>query len=97
MGALYREKNATDKHARRVSQSACLARRTMSFSRDFTNQNAMQFENTETEKGPGRERRHERGKNKVTDANATVVMGDDGAQMKASDWSKKYANHLVTS
>ena len=39
---------------------------------DFTNQNAMQFENTETEKGPGRERRHERGKNKVTDANATT-------------------------
>ena len=40
--------------------------------RDFTNQNATQFENTETEKGPGRERRHERGKNKVTDANATT-------------------------
>ena len=40
--------------------------------RDFTNQNARQFENTETEKGPGRERRHERGKNKVTDANATT-------------------------
>ena len=39
---------------------------------DFTNQNATQFENTETEKGPGRERRHERGKNKVTDANATT-------------------------
>ena len=38
--------------------------------RDFTNQNETQFENTETEKGPGRERRHERGKNKVTDANA---------------------------
>ena len=31
---------------------------------DFTNQNATQFENTETEKGRGRERRHERGKNK---------------------------------
>ena len=30
--------------------------------RDFTNQNATHFENTETEKGPGRERRHERGK-----------------------------------
>ena len=27
--------------------------------RDFTNQNARQFESTETEKGPGRERRHE--------------------------------------
>ena len=40
--------------------------------RDFTKQNATQFENTETEKGPGRERRHERGKNKVTDANATT-------------------------
>ena len=39
---------------------------------DFTNQNATQFENTETDKGPGRERRHERGKNKVTDANATT-------------------------
>ena len=26
-----------------------------------------QFENNETEKGPGRERGHERGKNKVTD------------------------------
>ena len=39
---------------------------------DFTNQNATQFENTETEKGRGRERRHERGKNKVTDANATT-------------------------
>ena len=36
------------------------------------NQNATQFENTEIEKGPGRERRHERGKNKVTDANATT-------------------------
>ena len=41
-------------------------------SRDLTNQNATQFENTETEKGPGRERRHERGKNKVTDADATT-------------------------
>ena len=40
--------------------------------RDFTNQNVTQFENTETENGPGRERRHERGKNKVTDANATT-------------------------
>ena len=40
--------------------------------RDFTKQNVTQFENTETEKGPGRERRHERGKNKVTDANATT-------------------------
>ena len=39
---------------------------------DFTNQNATQFENTETEKGRGRERRHEPGKNKVTDANATT-------------------------
>ena len=38
----------------------------------LTNQNATQFENTESEKGPGRERRHERGKNKVTDANATT-------------------------
>ena len=28
--------------------------------RDFTKQNVTQFENTETEKGPGRERRHER-------------------------------------
>ena len=27
--------------------------------RDFTNQNATQFENTETENGPGQERRHE--------------------------------------
>ena len=42
------------------------------FIRNLTNQNATQFENTETEKGPGRERRHERGKNKVTDANATT-------------------------
>ena len=40
--------------------------------RDFMNQNATQFENTETEKGPGRERRHECGKNKVTDAKATT-------------------------
>ena len=40
--------------------------------RDFTNQNATQFEKTETKKGPGRERRHERGKNKITDANATT-------------------------
>ena len=40
--------------------------------RDLTNQNATQFENTETEKGPGRERCHEHGKNKVTDANATT-------------------------
>ena len=32
---------------------------------DFTNQNATQFGNTETEKGPGRERRHERGKTKL--------------------------------
>ena len=32
--------------------------------RDLTNQNAMQFGNTETEKGPGRERRHECRKNK---------------------------------
>ena len=39
---------------------------------DFTNQNATQFENTETEKGRGRERRHEREKNKVTDANVTT-------------------------
>ena len=40
--------------------------------RDFTNQNATHFENTETEEGPGQERRHERGKNKVTDANAAT-------------------------
>ena len=40
--------------------------------RDLTNQNATQFENTETEKGPGRERRHGRGKSKATDANATT-------------------------
>ena len=46
--------------------------RLASDSRDFTNYNATQFENTKTEKGPGRERRHERGKNKVTDANATT-------------------------
>ena len=26
-----------------------------------------------------------------------VVKGYDGGQMKASDWSKSYANHLVTS
>ena len=26
-----------------------------------------------------------------------VVKGDEGGQMKASDWSKNYANHLVTS
>ena len=45
-------------------------------SRDVTNQNATQFENTETEKGPGRERRHERGKNKVTDANATTTVAE---------------------
>ena len=42
--------------------------------RDFTNQNAMQFENTETEKGPGRERGHERRKNKVMDANAMTEV-----------------------
>ena len=36
------------------------------------NQNATHFENTETEKGLGGERRHERGKNKVKDANATT-------------------------
>ena len=35
------------------------------FNRDLTNQNATQFENTETEKGPGQERRHERGKTKL--------------------------------
>ena len=46
--------------------------RTFDNKEDFTNQNATQFENTETEKGRGRERRHERGKNKVTDANATT-------------------------
>ena len=36
-------------------------------SRDFTNQNPTQFENTETEKspGPGPGRLHERGKNKA--------------------------------
>ena len=28
---------------------------------------------------------------------ARVVIGDEEAQMKASDWSKNYANHLVTS
>ena len=44
--------------------------------RDFTNQNATQFGNTETEKGLGRERRHERGKNKVTDANATSLEAE---------------------
>ena len=42
------------------------------FIRNLTNQNATQFEKTETEKGPGRERRHERRKNKVTGANATT-------------------------
>ena len=42
------------------------------YTRDFTNQNATQFENTDTEKGQGRERRHERGKNKVTGANSTT-------------------------
>ena len=47
-------------------------RRTLGTNRDFTNQNATQFENTETETGSGRERRHERGKNKVMDANATT-------------------------
>ena len=52
----------------------CFARFILSY-RDFTNQSATQFENTETEKGPGRERRHERGKNKVTDANATTEAG----------------------
>ena len=26
-----------------------------------------------------------------------VVKGDGGGQMKASDWSKNYANQLVTS
>ena len=26
-----------------------------------------------------------------------VVIGEDGGQMKVSDWSKNYANHLVTS
>ena len=45
-------------------------------SRDFTNQNATQFGNTETEKGLRRERRHERGKNKVTDANATSLEAE---------------------
>ena len=42
------------------------------FIRDSKNQNATQFENTETEKSPGRERRHERRRDKVTDANATT-------------------------
>ena len=46
-------------------QTASVALRLVVYTRDFTNQNATQFENTETEKGPGRERRHERGKNKV--------------------------------
>ena len=27
----------------------------------------------------------------------SVVKGYDGGQIKASDWSKHYANHLVTS
>ena len=40
------------------------------------NQNATQFGNTEAEKGLGRERRHERGKNKVTDANATSLEAE---------------------
>ena len=34
----------------------------------------MQFGITETEKGPWRERRHERGKNKSYDANATAAQ-----------------------
>ena len=44
--------------------------------RDFMNQNATQFGNTETEKDKGRERRHERGKNKVTDTNATSLEAE---------------------
>ena len=44
--------------------------------RDFMNQNATQFGNTETEKDMGRERRHERGKNKVTDTNATSLEAE---------------------
>ena len=45
------------------SKGACLpSLRSKRLSRDFTKQNATQFQNTETEKGPGRERRHERGK-----------------------------------
>ena len=42
--------------------------------RDFTKQNVTQFENTETEKGPGRERGHERRKNKVMDANTMTEV-----------------------
>ena len=53
-----------------------ILRLAMSISRDFTNQNVMKFESTETEKGPGRESRHERGKNKVTDANATTTEAE---------------------
>ena len=40
------------------------------------NQNATQFGNTETEKGLGRECCLERGKNKVTDANATSLEAE---------------------
>ena len=40
---------------------------------NFTNQNAVQFWNTETDKGPGRERRLEHGKNKATDENAITA------------------------
>ena len=35
--------------------------------------------------------------NGVVIAGTGVVKGDEGGQMKASDWSKNYANHLVTS
>ena len=54
----------------RLNFSSCFDASSKIHIRDVTNQNATQFENTETEKGPGRERRYERGKNKVTDANA---------------------------
>ena len=37
-------------------------------------QNTMQFGNTETEKGPGRERCHEHGKNKVININKNFKL-----------------------
>ena len=50
--------------------------RDLAINRDFTNQNATQFGNTETEKGLGRECCHKRGKNNVTDANATSLEAE---------------------
>jgi len=57
---------------------------------DFTNQNAMQFGITETEKGPWRERRHERGKNKSyeceRDSSAAWRQSDENPSNFVFSW-----------